>query len=508
MAEPTLSSNLAFLPWVRQGAAAGIAQPDTLAATLPGSVAVTAAVRVNGTPAASLPVRLLGPADVLGLDLRQVVRMDPPPGSSGFEPNNFVAIEFDRPDLPWLFTPAAANAAGRLRPWLCLVVVRVQPGVNLRPAGDAPLPVLDIGAPALPADELPDLTESWLWAHAQVVAGDPATVLAGASQLSLSRLWCPRLLAPDTDYLACLVPAFQLGVMAGLGQPISAAKLARLDPAWPAADKMPAALTLPVYQHWPFRSGAGGDFKSLVQLLRAQSAPDGLGQRALDIGQPGFDVPGLDAQTTTLLGGALQTLNAPETPAEWPAGAQAPFQTELAKIVNAPGLAEKITPDADPLLAPPLYGRWHAARTTAHGGVPPAAGNWFDELNLDPRHRVVAAFGTQVVQEHQEALMAAAWAQAGELQAANQQLRQLQMAVFVGGSLHQRHFARLSADALVRISGPALARVKLPQAASASRAVGAVGDRRRRRRRRRRRWPRSWRARPCRRVPRARRCGA
>ncbi|WP_341676921.1 hypothetical protein [Niveibacterium sp. SC-1] len=474
MADPPLTSNLGFLTWVRQGAATGIAQPDTLGPVQPGRIAVTAAVRVNNTPAASLPVQLLGPADVLGLDLRQVVRTDPPPNSSGFEPNNFVAIEFDRPDLPWLFTPAAANSAGKLRPWLCLVVVRVQPGVTLRPAGDGPLPVLDIAAPAKPVDELPDLAESWLWAHAQVAAGDPATVLAGPSQLSLSRLWCPRLLEADTDYLACLVPSFALGVMAGLGQAITEAKFARLDPAWPAPARMPAALSLPVYHHWAFRSGAGGDFKSLVQLLKAQAAPEGLGRRPVNLGQPGFPLPGIAAETAVELGGALQDLLAPETPEPWPAGAQAVFQPELAKIVNAPGLAEAIAPEEDPLLAPPLYGRWHAARTTANPGVPPAGnppeqGHWFDELNLDPRHRLVAAFGTQVVQEHQEALMAAAWTQAGELQRANQTLRQLQLGIFVSGSLHARHFARLSLDALVRVSGPVHARIRLAQSGPALR---------------------------------------
>lgn len=470
---PAVNSNLGFLTWVRQGAAAGIAQQDTLGPVQPGRVAVTAAVRVNNTPAASLPVQLLGPADVLGLDVRQIVRTDPPTNSTGFEPNNFVAIEFDRPDLPWLFTPAAASSAGKLRPWLCLAVLRVQPGVSLRPAGDGPLPVLDIAAPAKPIDELPDLTESWLWAHAQVAAGDPASVLAGPSQLSLSRLWCPRLLEADTDYLACLVPAFALGVMAGLGQAITDAKFARLDPAWPVPAKMPASLSLPVYHHWAFRSGAGGDFKSLVQLLKAQPAPQGLGRRPVNVGQPGFLLPGVPALTTVALGGALQELRAPETPEPWPSGVQTTFQTELAKIVNAPGRAEAIAPNDDPLLAPPLYGHWHAARNTVKPGVPPRAnppteGHWLDELNLDPRHRLVAAFGTQVVQEHQEALMAAAWVQAGELQQANQQLRQLQLGMFVTGSLHARHFSKLSPDALVRVTGPVLARVKLPQAVPAT----------------------------------------
>ena len=59
------------------------------------------------------------------------MRTDPRPDTSDFEPNCFPSIEFDRPDFPWLFTPARANANAQLRPWLCLVVVRKQDGVQL-----------------------------------------------------------------------------------------------------------------------------------------------------------------------------------------------------------------------------------------------------------------------------------------------------------------------------------------------------------------------------------------
>ena len=114
--------------------------------------------------------------------------------------------------------------------------------------------------------------------------------------------------------------------------------------------------------------------------------------------------------------GALQPIDQPETPAPWPREIADPFQQALTEIVNAPGLAAEANPADDPLLAPPLYGRWHAARKV----VARDNASWFDELNLDPRHRAVAAFGTRVVQEHQEALMAAAWEQAGDLQRANQ----------------------------------------------------------------------------------------
>ena len=113
--------------------------------------------------------------------------------------------------------------------------------------------------------------------------------------------------------------------------------------------------------------------------------------------------------------------------------------------INAPGLNEVIDPNADPLLGPPVYGRWHAARSIVARGV----AKWLDQLNLDPRSRTVAAFGTRVIQEHQEALMAAAWDQAAELQRANQRMRQLQLSLVVGTSLPPFHIYPNGAQVII-----------------------------------------------------------
>jgi hypothetical protein len=94
--------------------------------------------------------------------------------------------------------------------------VRRQEGVQITSSVDSPLPVLRIAAPAKPFIELPDLKDSWAWAHGQAAAGnssDPNAVdkaLNGAPQLSLSRLVCPRLLTANTDYIACVVSGFDL----------------------------------------------------------------------------------------------------------------------------------------------------------------------------------------------------------------------------------------------------------------------------------------------------------
>src|SRR5918993_1844656 len=187
-------ANYIFLPWVQSGTAANIpdAATDKLGANQPGVVQLPVEVVVNASPVKKT-VRLYGPGEITGIDMQQVVRTEPRHLTSDFEPNYFPAVEFDRPDFPWLFTPAKANAQGRLRPWLCLVVVRKQEGVALRPAGAAPLPTLEIQAPARPGEELPDLAESWAWAHAQLTGterGKMKETLAGDPARSVSRLLC------------------------------------------------------------------------------------------------------------------------------------------------------------------------------------------------------------------------------------------------------------------------------------------------------------------------------
>jgi len=444
---------LSLLPWVRQGAASAITAEDDLGLsptrpTRPVATVAATLTLTDGPAVPAPPIALRGPADVIGFDADQVIRTDPRPGSTDFEANCFPSVEFDRPDFPWLFTPAKANGQNRLRPWLCLVVVADRPGVTVRAAVDGPLSVLRIAAPAGAAAELPDLTDSWAWAHAQAAATDTGeTAVRGAltdPPRNLSRLICPRFLEPDTTYTACVVPAFEVGRKAGLGLPVGAADVdpvtGVLTPAWNPA-KPTAEVVLPVYYRWTFRTGPGGDFAALAGRLRP-GVPAGLGTRTVDIGQPGFPAAGV---TTVEMDGALAPIGA--APAD---PIPAAYRSALAGVVNGPPVGRQ--PE---VLAPPLYGRWTAGVTR----VDPSGTTWVDQLNVDPRRRIAAAYGTRVVQEHQEALMASAWEQAAEAQAANQRLRQLQLSQAVSTSLHRRHLAVLSEEQILRVAAPAFGRI-------------------------------------------------
>ena len=473
MAVPT-SANYVFLPWVRQGAASGIEAADSLGENQAGVVSVPVKLRINNTDDIDRQVRLYGPGDVTGIDPRQVVRTEPRHQATDFEPNYFPAIEFDRPDFPWLFTPAQANAEGKLRPWLCLVVVRKQDGVTLRTGRNLLLPVLEINPPAQFKNELPDLSDSWAWAHAQAAGSrrDAASLkqsLARDPALTVSRLLCPRRLDPLTEYLACVVPAFELGCKAGLGLPVKPEDEKELKPAWTMTEPSSSQLTLPVYFHWEFRTGTGGDFEALVELLEARDSrefPPEVGKRQMDISQPGFSTtPPLSSGTVLELEGALRRVDA--TPGAWPQETRTPFQGELKRILDAPSQAMQ-EEQTDPLLAPPIYGSWQAARHTVDIA---GASTWLDELNLDPRHRVIAALGTAVVQTQQEPLMASAWEQLGEIERINQIQRQAQLGRAVNAVYYARHFSQFSEETLLKVVGAAQSRVVVESAVTNTRML-------------------------------------
>jgi hypothetical protein len=126
--------------------------------------------------------------------------------------------------------------------------------------------VIDVARPVLTE---PDLAEAWAWAHAQVLtalAADGAlqSELKSAPHRNLSRIVCPRRLEPGKHWCACLVPAFAVGVLRGLGG--APPDDAGLEPAWSLTGT--TDLRLPVYFHWEFATGPQGDFESLARELR------------------------------------------------------------------------------------------------------------------------------------------------------------------------------------------------------------------------------------------------
>jgi hypothetical protein len=446
----------AFLPWLKTGVGSEIARVDGTAGTEP-RVTLPVNVRFNADPALAdgVTLELYGPGEVTAFDGRTVVRTWPRPGVMDAEPNYFPMIEFDQADLPWRYTPARATAGDRLTPWITLIVLDDREIKRLvPPSGDGRLGAVEIRD----AKVLPRSRQLWAWAHVQV-SGETAVDENRAAQLMTarsgairSRLVAPRRMEPNRGYTALVVPAFQRGVLTGLGQ--DPAGLDALTLAW--SDTPGGQLTLPVYYQWRFGTGPDGDFESLARLIEPFEAPDSIGIRDMDVSaaSPGFPV----ANPVPLgLRGMLTALHTPDT--VWNPAARLTWIAKLKALLNLPSDRAK-TPGTPRTVVPPLYGQWPAATDRCEADVLPERPLWFQELSVDPRLRTGAGLGTRVIQANQEALMASAWEQVDRVRQLNEELRQAQLARELAVTIATRHVFDPDPEVMLRLTAPLHARVK------------------------------------------------
>ena len=346
--------------------------------------------------------RSTGPGDIVGIEAAAIIRNEPQDWITNFEPNYLPYVEFYDEDFPYRYTPAAPDG-GRLRPWISLVVLteeEFEEGGNLL---GKPLPFIEITASPM-EDAFPPAEELWAWAHVHVnknLVGSapaprrPTSIPCSTSStrcwrskpdLAYSRLICPRKLAPNTGYHAFVVPTFETGRLAGLGMDPATAEHATAS-AWGPNRDVPTLM--PFYFRWYFRTGTEGDFEFLVRLLEPRPADERVGRRDIDVQVPGSNLAGItdpELDGVLKLGGALlaplsdEAEQALEPWEQWDEPYPHEFQTDLAAFVNladdyarlaadaanqASDIDDAITADPDPLITPPIYGRWHAL-TAAH----------------------------------------------------------------------------------------------------------------------------------------------
>ncbi|MFD1644547.1 hypothetical protein [Haloarchaeobius litoreus] len=464
--DPSAGANFRFLPLVRRGFRPETPfQRDRSSTPIPGPIQVgvelTLAARSKdgGTwdqepepidegdlERPGQDVRMYGPGDVVGIDETHVSRLEPEPDSNSFPANLFPLVEFSRADLPWLFSPERADLSSgksRNRPWLTLVVVPTDAkGVSVDSGGTKPLPVL-----TAPTSELPPLSQSWAWAHAQVVGDDTAAgeVVRNSPERAVSRLVCPRNLDENRKYVAAVVPTFEPGRRAGLGRspyrdtPGSGSAdgdggdgTSDGDGTTPIAfswtDDTEDPVELPIYLHWEFTSGAG-DFEALASRLSPVRLSEAeVGRREVDVRDPGPDRIG--HHEATYQTGALKapSIGAPPFP----------NRTELVRLLNQPySLArqQQANPgEALPVVGAPLYGQWHADETH----IDPTDTGWFTQLNATLQYRIAAGLGAEAIRENQEDYAARAWDQVGELDAVNRKLAGGQLARAASTHIHDR----------------------------------------------------------------------
>ncbi len=450
-----------FLPWLRRGAANAIAAPAT--ASSRAMVGISLALNDGTTTGAAIAktFQLIGPGDIVGINPDLVVRTEPKAWVTDFEPNYLPFIDFYDEDFPWRHTPDVAGAK-RLMPWLTLIVLAEGEFEHNRAPG-RPLTSVVIKT-ADPQSLFPPDDQLWAWAHVQIAgtAGGAATApdlaaldrkLASDPDSGVARLLSPRRLQPNTAYTAFVIPTFETGRKAGLGIKFNDAAEPGLTLAWRGG-----ANEFPVYYEWYFRTGEGGDFEDLVQRLEPRTVDPRVGIRDMDIADPGFGMPQVPVpvgpghhEGVVGLEGALKS----PTMVPKPLDVRSAFPVEAAPRLNAPAEAQAAG-ESDPVVAPPIYGGWHALLDRVDPG---GMSGWVDELNLDPRQRAAGGLGARVVRQRQEDYMKIAWQQVGEIVAANRKAHYLRFAQQVAEMSYVKHLAAIPSERFVAFTAPVFPRV-------------------------------------------------
>lgn len=481
------NSYVSFLPYLRQGLAGSLENPDTLGnnntnTTITERGEVTIKFDIQATPlsgsdslvAATRDLTLVGPGDIIGISSGAIVRVCPADWETNFEPDYMPFVEFYDEDFLWRYTPASPNvfdvndpSKDKLRPWITLVALK-EDEFNLLTTQSGPLPGFELTGS--PQTSFPNEIDTWAWGHVHVNAdlgetGDPLppklsaldAILKTNPDKAVSRLICGRRLEPNTAYHMFLIPTFEVGRAAGLG--LGANITDGLYPAWtwitPTSAPIPASPNqFPYYQKWYFKTGAGGDFESLARLIKPAAAPEGVGQKLMDLQWPG-EPELLDLKTPVPAINIEGTIKPPDLTSDtWTIpDATNDFITGLTEMLNAPQASIEL--GDDPVIAPPLYGRWHAELSEVNG----TDDDWFHTVNLDPRFRVFASLGAEVVRNNQDSFMAEAWEQVGEVIEANRLLNGLQVGQEVSNALYRKNFATQPEELVLTLAGNAHARL-------------------------------------------------
>ncbi len=435
-----------FLSYMRQGLTT-LAEHDKVPGKrmiVPVKLTVTASGKTNNTTNTGIvekEIALLGPGDVMGINKNIISRITPAPNTNNFESSLVPFIEFSEPDFLWRFSSLQTTDKKDWIPWLSLIVLKAE---NSREESEFEKvensnkelpPQIQLKQNAI----LPDLNESWRWAHVHKIdvdlnGSDEVQVsnviknsIKNAPQKTVCRLLCPRKLKQQTKYHAFLIPVFKIGVEAAMG--IIDQTEDRTLLTWESPENG-AGKIIPYYFDWEFSTGSGGDFENLVRKLKPRDL-ENMGIRPIDCSNPGYGMQ--EEELVLQLEAALKSLDTEIQPWGMDSDENSPDaelssekQEALAKLLNKrEETVQKENGETETKLrvTPPVYGEWYASMQ----GKPlqidaPNKNVWLEELNLDFRHRAAAGLGVQFVKENQENLMKAAWEQLSKIKKVNQEL--------------------------------------------------------------------------------------
>lgn len=480
-----MANQYVFLPWLRRGLASQVKEADPLtgAAIAEKRSSVKVSVKILADDAekagAEQQVALLGPGDITGISTSAIVKTDPQAGAKNFEPNYFPYVEFYEEDFIWRYSPAKAAADKRLRPWLTLVVLQETEFERVPQTTGAGNSVIRITANPI-ASVFPPPSQIWAWGHVQINDGNLLTAeMANADtrnqkiasslnanpNLGVCRLLNQRKLQFATTYYAFVIPSFETGRLAGLGAKKTVIDaVSRFEPSWGGATDNDGRY--PVYYEWNFHTGTE-DFEALAKKIspRDLTGTD-IGKLWMDASDinygSNFDYHGnLEPDKPEQKGflpfqGALRLPGPQRVNLAMQSGStEMEFVDRFAKLVNLGieyrqkpasdlqwGIAALGNDNDDPLLVPPVYGRWYVKPDGNAALDPSEHHNWLEQLNLDPGMRVAAGLGADVIKEHQEEFMSRSWEQLSDYRKQlNSQMHRLRFANEVTKATFLKHFS-------------------------------------------------------------------
>lgn len=403
-----------FLPYFQQGLSRQIQSGrfENQRASLNAKLFVTKDGKEQGQIEKSLS--LYGPQDVLGINHSMITKVFPQPDDAQALTNYFAYIEFYDEGFPWRYTPERP-VDNRLRPWLALVVLTEEEFSLYPQATPLPKALMQVSE-----NTFQPISEIAFWAHAQVNC--PLKDYRNSNVLKefvkanpdqvFSRIICPRILEPNKRYHAFLIPTYETGRLAGLGQGIPK-EILPTQLAWEQADptKDPTKKEFPIYHQWSFITSNTGDFEYYLSRLK----PLEWNATTNQIGQ-------LDVKIDWDKKWGLECLNTENTknPIKFNTVYFARSVEKSDKLTHADGVKpfESSTNDLDdPVIGLPLYGSKYIDQPIQgpkdkNDKVP---NHWASELNFYISNRIAAGIGAQHIQKHQEEYMQRAWEAAGKV---------------------------------------------------------------------------------------------
>lgn len=478
----SLSPKYTFLSWFRQGMATYIEQPDdpATAGTIPEltfGIELTEAAGQSENITQTMP--LVTPQNIVGIREEAIIKTTPLAATLTHPASHVASIEFYDEDFPWRYTPAAP-LNNKLRPWVWLMVLEEGEYTIVhhsnKPLAHVMLPATLPNGNPNPALQIPP-DDAWAWAHVQVnQALDTSTVDAQTAlqqaleenpDTAFARIISPRQLQSNTQYRAFLVPYFEQGRRAGLGEDPSAVPV--LQAAWAANDLDGASKEFPFYYQWEFTTSSDKDFETLARKLAPREL-DNVPFLTMNVEQTlahfNQAITTNDATKVVELESALIPVGKNASP--WPATdskADADVETAISNQLNpvidtststnltnvgSANMQEDIVVNV-----PPAYGKWYLdapAWQSLNGTIDENNAGWIHQLNTDVRARALAGLGVQVIRKHQEEFMKEAWGQIGEVIEANKKINQGLLAREASYQLHQK-LNNASLDTTIAITG-------------------------------------------------------